>query len=119
MPHGTRTPRTSTSTSWPSGTGRTGRCSRRPSSSTRPTSPSTAAASEAGSVNAVAHVPEPADFAPPPTAADLNRWAEADRAARPGRLARLRGRVDGAEIKAYLAGRPGDSRYLSGLVLGG
>ena len=69
-------------------------------------------------MNPVAHLPDPADFAPPPTAADLNRWDEADRAARPGRLARLRGRFNGAEIEAYLAVRPEHSRYLSGFVLG-
>jgi Xaa-Pro aminopeptidase len=69
-------------------------------------------------VSAVTHLPEPADFASPPTAADLDRWNEADRAARPGRLARLRGRFEGAGVEAYLAVRPEHSRYLSGFVLG-
>jgi Xaa-Pro aminopeptidase len=69
-------------------------------------------------VSAAAHLPEPADFAPPPTAADLDRWGEADRAARPGRLARLRGRFEGASVEAYLAVRSEHSRYLSGFVLG-
>ncbi len=69
-------------------------------------------------MSAVTHLPEPADFAPPPTAADLDRWNEADRAARPGRLARLRGRFEGAGVEAYLAVRPEHSRYLSGFVLG-
>ncbi len=69
-------------------------------------------------MSAVTHLPEPADFAPPPTAADLDRWKEADRAARPGRLERLRDRFDGAGVEAYLAVRPEHSRYLSGFVLG-
>jgi Xaa-Pro aminopeptidase len=69
-------------------------------------------------VSVVTHLPEPADFAPPPTAADLDRWQEADRAARPGRLARLRGRFEGAGVEAYLAVRPEHSRYLSGFTLG-
>ena len=69
-------------------------------------------------MSAVTHLPEPADFAPPPTATDLDRWDEADRAARPGRLARLRGRFEGASVEAYLAVRPEHSRYLSGFVLG-
>ena len=69
-------------------------------------------------MSAVTHLPEPADFAPPPTAADLARWDEADAAARPGRLARLRDRFEGAGVEAYLAVRPEHSRYLSGFVLG-
>jgi Xaa-Pro aminopeptidase len=69
-------------------------------------------------VSAVTHLPEPADFAPPPTAADLDRWNEADRAARPSRLGRLRDRFEGAGVEAYLAVRPEHSRYLSGFVLG-
>ena len=51
-------------------------------------------------------------------AVDLDRWNEADRAARPGRLARLRGRFEGTGVEAYLAVRPEHSRYLSGFVLG-
>ena len=69
-------------------------------------------------MSALARLPEPADFAPPPTPADLDRWDEADRAARPGRLARLRGRFEGASVEAYLAVRSEHSRYLSGFVLG-
>lgn len=69
-------------------------------------------------MSAVTQLPEPADFAPPPTAADLDRWNEADRAAMPGRLARLRGRFEGTGVEAYLAVRPEHSRYLSGFVLG-
>jgi Xaa-Pro aminopeptidase len=63
-------------------------------------------------------LPTPADFAPPPTPADLARWDEADRAARSGRLARLRARFEGAGVEAYFAVRPEHSRYLSGFVLG-
>ena len=62
--------------------------------------------------------PTPADFAAAPTAADLDRWSEADREARPARLARLRGRFEGAGVEAYFAVRPEHSRYLSGFVLG-
>ena len=69
-------------------------------------------------MSAATHLPVPADFAPPPTAGDLDRWDEADRAARPGRLERLRGRFEGAGVEAYLAVRPEHSRYLSGFVLG-
>jgi Xaa-Pro aminopeptidase len=69
-------------------------------------------------VSAVTHLPEPADFAAPPTATDLDRWNEADRAVRPGRLARLRDRFEDARVEAYLAVRPEHSRYLSGFVLG-
>ena len=69
-------------------------------------------------MTADSRLPEPADFAAPPDAADLARWDEADRAARPGRLARLRARFEGAAVEAYLAVRPEHSRYLSGFVLG-
>jgi Xaa-Pro aminopeptidase len=62
--------------------------------------------------------PTPADFAPPPTADDLVRWAEADRAARPARLERLRSRFESAEVDAYLGVRRENSRYLTGFVLG-
>ena len=62
--------------------------------------------------------PTPADFAAPPTAADRARWTEADRAARPERLARLRARFAAAGIDAYFGVRPEHARYLTGLVLG-
>jgi Xaa-Pro aminopeptidase len=67
---------------------------------------------------ATARLPEAADFASPPTAADRSRWDEADRAARPDRLARLRGRFEAAGVDAYFVARPEHSRYLSGFVLG-
>ena len=68
--------------------------------------------------------PHPADFAAPPTAADRERWAEADRAARPLRVQRLRERmaregVDGSfgvrwEHMRYLTGLPFDESEVSG-----
>jgi Xaa-Pro aminopeptidase len=63
-------------------------------------------------------LPVPADFAAIPSAADRVRWTEADRAARPARLARLRARMAAAGVDAYLGVRPEHSRYLTGLVLG-
>ena len=55
---------------------------------------------------------------PPPSAADRERWAAADRAARPARLARLRERLAGAELDAYFGVRSENSRYLTGFALG-
>ncbi len=62
-------------------------------------------------------LPSPADFGSPPTPADLERWSEADRAARPARLARLRERFAGAGVDAYFAVRPEHMRYLTGFGL--
>ena len=62
--------------------------------------------------------PSPADFAAPPTAADLARWAEADRAARPARLDAAPGAVRGAGVDAYFGVRRENMRYLTGFVLG-
>ncbi len=62
--------------------------------------------------------PSPDDFAPPPSAADRDRWREADRAARSRRLERLRGRFAGAGVDAFFGLRPETSRYLSGFALG-
>jgi Xaa-Pro aminopeptidase len=62
--------------------------------------------------------PLPADFAAPPTAADLARWDEADRAARPNRLARLRARLVGNGLDAYFGVRRENIRYLTGFALG-
>jgi Xaa-Pro aminopeptidase len=59
--------------------------------------------------------PHPADFAPPPTAADRKRWAEADRAARPHRLDRLRERMATEGIDGYFGLRWEHMRYLVGL----
>jgi Xaa-Pro aminopeptidase len=63
-------------------------------------------------------LPTSADFSPPPTARDHERWLEADRAARPARLARLRERFQGAGIDAYFGLRPEHTRYLTGFTLG-
>jgi Xaa-Pro aminopeptidase/Xaa-Pro dipeptidase len=65
----------------------------------------------------VRRLPHPADFAAPPSSGDLDRWAEADRSARPARLARLRARFAGQGIDAYLGVRPEHARYLTGFVL--
>jgi Xaa-Pro aminopeptidase len=65
-----------------------------------------------------AALPSPADFAAPPTADDHARWAEADRAARPGRLTRLRARFAQHGVDAYFGVRRENTRYLTGFVLG-
>jgi Xaa-Pro aminopeptidase len=62
--------------------------------------------------------PQPADFAPPPTAADLGRWFESDRAARPGRLERVRARFAAHDVDAYFGVRRENTRYLTGFALG-
>jgi Xaa-Pro aminopeptidase len=62
--------------------------------------------------------PVPSDFAPPPTARRLRAWEEADRAARPGRLLRLRARLAAAGLDAYFGLRREEIRYLTGIVLG-
>ena len=59
--------------------------------------------------------PHPADFAAPPTAADRERWAEADRAARPDRLRRLRERMAKEGVDGYFGLRWEHMRYLTGL----
>ena len=64
-----------------------------------------------------AGLPAPADFAPPPTAADLARWVEADTTARSSRLARLRARFAAAGIDAYFGIRREHMRYLTGFNL--
>ena len=62
-----------------------------------------------------AHWPHPADFAAPPTVSDRARWAEADRAARPARLRRLRERMAEARVDGYFSLRWEHMRYLTGL----
>jgi Xaa-Pro aminopeptidase len=59
--------------------------------------------------------PHPADFAAPPTASDRERWAEADRAARPRRLRLLRDRMAEAGVDGYFGVRWEHMRYLTGL----
>ena len=63
-------------------------------------------------------LPTPADFQARPTAADLDRWFEADRDARPDRLARLRARFAAPDVEAYFGVRRENTRYLTGFVLG-
>ncbi|HET7029551.1 MAG TPA: Xaa-Pro peptidase family protein [Candidatus Limnocylindrales bacterium] len=64
-----------------------------------------------------AELPVPADFDTPPTPADRDRWAEADAAARPHRLGRLRARFEAAGIDAYFGLRREHMRYLTGFAL--
>ena len=59
--------------------------------------------------------PHPADYAAPPTAADRARWAEADRAARPQRVQRLRERMAREGVDGYFGVRWEHMRYLTGL----
>ena len=59
--------------------------------------------------------PHPADFAAPPTKAERARWAEADRAARPERLHRLRERMRAEGVDGYFGVRWEHMRYLTGL----
>ncbi|HXX62002.1 MAG TPA: Xaa-Pro peptidase family protein [Candidatus Sulfotelmatobacter sp.] len=54
----------------------------------------------------------------PPSAAQRERWAAGDRAARPARLARLRERMVEARVDAYFGVRSENSRYLTGFALG-
>jgi Xaa-Pro aminopeptidase len=62
--------------------------------------------------------PDPSDFAPAPSAADHERWVEADAAARPHRVARLRARFADAGIDGYFGLRREHMRYLTGFTLG-
>ena len=62
--------------------------------------------------------PDPADFRAAPTAAERAAWDEADRAARPARLGRLRARFAEADIDSYFDIRPEPMRYLTGFALG-
>lgn len=62
-------------------------------------------------------LPVPADFAMRPSASDHDRWRDADQAARPARLARLRARMERAGVDAYLGVRREHMRYLTGFTL--
>ena len=62
-----------------------------------------------------ANWPQPADFPAPPTAADRERWADADRAARPERVGRLRKRMAREGVDGYFGLRWEHMRYLTGL----
>ncbi len=63
-------------------------------------------------------LPVPADFARPSSRRDIERWLEADRAARPTRIERVRARFEGAGIDAYFGVRREHMRYLTGFTLG-
>ncbi len=63
-------------------------------------------------------LPVPADFAAPPTARRLRAWEDADRAARPVRLGRLRTQLAAAGVDAYFGLRREEIRYLTGVALG-
>jgi Xaa-Pro aminopeptidase len=62
-------------------------------------------------------LPTPADFAAPPAEDDRRRWAEADAAARPTRVARVRTRLEAAGLDAYFGLRREHMRYLTGFTL--
>lgn len=61
--------------------------------------------------------PSPADFGSVPSASDIARWEEADRYARPDRLARLRARFRDAGVDAYYGVRREHMRYVTGFAL--
>jgi Xaa-Pro aminopeptidase len=69
------------------------------------------------SVRQAERLPVPADFGGPPTGAARARWDEADRAARPRRLARLRERLAREGIDAYYGVRREHMRYVTGFAL--
>ena len=54
----------------------------------------------------------------PPSAVDVGRWSEADRAARPQRVARLRERMEREGVDVYYGVRRENTRYLTGFALG-
>jgi Xaa-Pro aminopeptidase len=63
-------------------------------------------------------LPVPADFAPQPSARRRRAWDEADLAARPARLGRLRARLADVGVDAYFGHRREEIRYLTGVNLG-
>ena len=77
--------------------------------------PTASAASPGG--RTVDHLPDPSDFPVPPTPRDLVRWEEADAAARPARLLRVRDRLTDDGLDAYFGVRPEHMRYLTGFRL--
>lgn len=62
--------------------------------------------------------PTAEDFAPPASAEQRRAWRQADRSARPRRLARVRDRFADAGVDAYFGVRPEHMRYLTGFTLG-
>ena len=67
---------------------------------------------------AEARRPVPSDFAAPPSQADLQRWSDADAAARPARIAALRARARAEGLDALLLTSHADARYFSGICFG-
>ena len=65
----------------------------------------------------VLSLPHPADFPPPPSPTQRAAWSEADRAARPARVDRLRLRLAEEGLDAYFGIRSEHMRYLTGFVL--
>jgi len=61
--------------------------------------------------------PSPADFGSTPSASEITLWEDADRVARPARLARLRARLTDTGIDAYYGVRREHMRYLTGFTL--
>ncbi len=61
--------------------------------------------------------PNAADFPAPPDSPVRERWLEADRAARPRRLERLRARFADGGVDAYFGVRREHMRYLTGFTL--
>jgi len=62
--------------------------------------------------------PVPSDFAAPPNHADLQRWMDADAAARPARIEALRARARTENLDAILLTSHADARYFSGICFG-
>ena len=62
--------------------------------------------------------PVPSDFAASPSQADLQRWSDADAAARPARIAALRARARAEGLDALLLTSHADARYFSGICFG-
>jgi len=65
----------------------------------------------------VERLPDRSDFPGPPAPSDLLRWEEADMAARPVRLGRVRTRLVEHGLDAYFGVRPEHMRYLTGFRL--
>ena len=61
--------------------------------------------------------PSPEDFASPPGPSVLAAWGDADRAARPARLSKIRARFADAGVDAYFGVRREHMRYLTGFSL--
>ncbi len=62
--------------------------------------------------------PVPSDFAAPPSQVDVQRWSDADAAARPARIAALRARARAEGLDALLLTSHADARYFSGICFG-